>query len=137
MLIEMPTQDEMKNLIGKSLFDIWQKLCAAIEEKYDMERTWNPGGKKWAYEYKYRRGGKSLCALYAKENCIGFMIIFGKDEREKVEGIRNDLCESVCRTYDEAVTYHDGKWVMFKPTDTAEFNDYFKLLSIKRRANRK
>ena len=28
---------------------------------------WNKGGKAWAYEYKYRQGGKTLCALYARE----------------------------------------------------------------------
>ena len=63
--------------------DVWNKLCALIDEKYEMERLWNKGGKAWTYEYKYRRGGKTLCALYARENCIGFMIIFGKDERAK------------------------------------------------------
>ena len=39
--------------------------------------------------------------------------------------------------YDEAKTYHDGKWVMFEPTDTSEFDDYMKLLVIKRKPNRK
>ena len=50
-------------LLGQSLFQIWQKLCLAIDEKYDMERLWNTGGKNWTYEYKYRRGGKTLCCL--------------------------------------------------------------------------
>lgn len=41
------------------------------------------------------------------------------------------------RQYDEAKIYHDGKWVMFEPTDIAEFDDYMKLLAIKRKLNRK
>ena len=102
-----------------------------------MERLWNTGGKNWTYEYKYRRGGKTLCSLYAKSNCFGFMIIFGKDERTKFEDIRDTLSKSVCKKYDEAKTYHDGKWVMFEPTDTAEFDDYMKLLAVKRKPNRK
>jgi hypothetical protein len=53
-----------------------------------MEQMWNHGGKKWTYEYKYRRGGKTLCALYAKEQTIGFMVILGKDERTKFESMR-------------------------------------------------
>ena len=44
----------------------------------------NTGGKNWTYEYKYRRGGKTLCALYAREGCMGFMVIFGKEEKGKV-----------------------------------------------------
>ena len=59
------------------------------------------------------------------------MIIFGKDERAKFEEIRATLSDSVCRQYDEATTYRDGKWVMFEPTDTSEFDDYMKLLAIK------
>lgn len=137
MLENMPSQSTMSELLGQPLFEVWQELCSAIDDKYEMERVWNTGGKNWAYEYKYRRGGKTLCCLYAKNNCIGFMIIFGKDERQKVENIRASLSNSVCMQYDVAETYHDGKWVMFEPTDTTNFDDYMKLLAIKRKPNRK
>ncbi|MFQ7291920.1 MAG: DUF3788 domain-containing protein [Monoglobales bacterium] len=137
MLENIPTQSTMTELLGQPLYKVWQELCSAIDEKYDMEKLWNTGGKNWVYEHKYRRGGKTLCSLYAKNNCIGFMIIFGKDERAKFEDIRGSLSDSVCRQYDEAKTYHDGKWVMFEPTDTAAFDDYMKLLAIKRKPNRK
>lgn len=137
MLDKIPGSEEMTTLVGQDLYDVWQKLCIAIEEKYDMECLWNKGGKAWTYEYKYRRGGKTLCALYAKENCVGFMIIFGKDERAKVEAVREKLSEEVQKNYDEAKTYHDGKWVMFEPVDTSMFDDFLQLLAIKRKPNRK
>lgn len=137
MLETIPSQSNMAELLGQSLFEVWQELCSAIDEKYEMERLWNTGGKKWIYEYKYRRGGKTLCCLYAKSNCVGFLIIFGKDERTKFEDIRGTLSDAVCRQYDEAKTYHDGKWVMFEPTDTSMFCDFIKLLSIKRKPNKK
>ena len=91
MLNHIPSQSTMIELLGQSLFEVWQKLCLVIDEKYEMERLWNTGGKNWAYEYKYRRGGKTLCALYAKSNCVGFMIIFGKNERAKFEAIRDTM----------------------------------------------
>ena len=128
---KIPSQSTMTDLLGQPLFEVWQKLCEVIDEKYEMERLWNAGGKNWIYEYKYRRGGKTLCSLYAKDNRIGFMIIFGKNEREKLEEIRDTLSDAVCRRYDEAKTYRDGKWVMFEPTDTSEFDDYMKLLAVK------
>ena len=137
MLETIPSQSNMAELLGQSLFEVWQELCSAIDEKYEMERLWNTGGKKWIYEYKYRRSGKTLCCLYAKSNCVGFLIIFGKDERTKFEDIRDTLSNAVCRQYDEAKTYHDGKWVMFEPTDTSMFCDFIKLLSIKRKPNKK
>ena len=137
MLEKIPTESSMIELLGRSLYEIWQQLCMTIDKKYEMDRIWNNGGKKWTYEYKYRRGGKTLCCLYAKSSCIGFMIIFGKDERAKFEDIRDTLSDSICKQYDEAKTYCDGKWVMFEPTDTTEFDDYIKLLAIKRKPNRK
>lgn len=137
MVEKAPTQVMMLELLGQSLFEVWEELCLTIEKKYDMEKLWNAGGKKWTYEYKYRRGGKTLCCLYAKRNYIGFMIIFGKDERAKFEKIRDTFSSSICRQYDEAKTYHDGKWIMFEPTNTTEFNDYMNLLAIKRKPNRK
>ena len=137
MLENIPSQSTLSALLGQALFEVWQELCSAIDEKYEMERLWNKGRKAWTYEYKYRRGGKTLCALYARENCIGFMIIFGKDERAKFEAERNDYSQQVQKIYDEAKTYRDGKWVMFEPTDTSMFQDFIKLLSIKRKPNKK
>lgn len=94
-------------------------------------------GKAWTYEYKYRRGGKTLCALYARENCVGFMVILGKDERTKFEAGRNNYSELVQKIYDETKTYHDGKWLMFEPVDTSLFGDFMQILAIKRKPNRK
>ena len=77
MLEDIPSQSAMIELLGQSLFEVWQQLCSMIDEKYEMERLWNTGGKKWTYEYKYRRGGKTLCTLYAREKCIDARIKTG------------------------------------------------------------
>ena len=137
MLDKTPDKKEMVALIGQLLYAVWQELCAVIDEKYDMECLWNNGGKAWTYEYKYRRGGKTLCALYARENCVGFMVILGKDERTKFEAGRNNYSELVQKIYDETKTYHDGKWLMFEPVDTSLFGDFMQILAIKRKPNRK
>lgn len=137
MLDRIPDGEQMTALVGESLYEVWNKLCALIDEVYEMDCLWNHGGKAWTYEYKYRRGGKTLCALYARENCVGFMVILGKDERLKFEKDRENYGEEVRRIYDETQTYHDGKWMMFEPTDTSLFDDFLRLLRIKRKPNRK
>lgn len=93
--------------------------------------------EKWKYEYKYRKSGKTLCALYAKENSFGFTVILGKRERDKFEMQRKLFSKEVQTLYDEATTYHDGKWIMFELRDTGLFSDIERLLQIKRRPNRK
>lgn len=137
MLDKIPDPKQMTNLVGKTLYEIWVQLCALIEERYEMDRLWDKGGKAWTYEYKYRRGGKTLCALYARENCIGFMIILGKDERLKFEKDRDNYSEYVQNVYDTTQAYHDGKWIMFEPKDDSLFKDFIGLLKIKRKPNRK
>ena len=136
MLEKIPSESIMTDLLGKQLYDVWLSLSAAIDERYDMEGSWNNGGKKWIYEYKYRKGGKTLCSLYARENCLGFMSIFGKDERLKFEENRESYSAEVQKAYDGAQTYHDGKWIMFFPEDDSLFPDFMKLLAIKRKHNK-
>ena len=133
---QIPTPETLEALTGKELYDLWTSLHQLIEQKYNMEQMWNHGGKKWTYEYKYRRGGKTLCALYAKEQTIGFMVILGKDERTKFESMREMFSNAAQKIYDETTTFHDGKWLMFELKDTSLFNDIERRLSIKRKPNR-
>ena len=133
---QIPTPETLEALAGKELYDLWTSLRQLIEQKYNMEQMWNHGGKKWTYEYKYRRGGKTLCALYAKEQTIGFMVILGKDERTKFESMREMFSNAAQKIYDETTTFHDGKWLMFELKDTSLFNDIERLLSIKQKPNR-
>lgn len=128
---------ELINLIGESLYNVWIYLNRSISEKYDMDCTWNTDGKAWTYEYKYRRGGKTLCALYIKKDCIGLLIILGKKEREKFESEKKTYSAFTQKIYDETKTYHDGKWMMFEVKDISLINDYLRLLEIKRRPNKK
>ena len=137
MLDKIPDMEQMTALLGSSLYELWNELRALIEEKYDMDCLWNDGGKKWRYECKYRRGGKTLCALYARENGIGFMIVFGKDERLKFERARSGFSGEVRDTYDNAHTYHDGKWIMFDLKNDSLFGDFLRLMAIKRKPNKK
>lgn len=130
-------REELERVVGVDKVNIFYDMVDAITLLYDMDQTWNNGGKKWVYEYKFKKGGKTLCAFYFKENVLGFMIIFGKDERTKVEEIRKALSPDALETYDNAQTFHDGKWVMFEITDDSLLEDLKKLLLIKRKPNRK
>lgn len=137
MLEKTPTTGELAALLGQPLFDVWMALIDRIDGQYDMDKLWNSGGKDWTYEYKYRRGGKTLCALYARKNGIGLRIIFGKNELLQFEANRAKYPAEIQQAYDKAKLYPDGKWVMFQPSDTALLDHYIELLSFKRRPNRK
>ena len=135
--MENVKREELEKLVGTDKVNIFYKIVDEITLLYNMDQDWNNGGKKWTYEYKFRKSGKTLCAFYFKENMLGFMIIFGKEERTKVEEIRNELSSDILETYDNAQTFHDGKWVMFNITDYSMIEDFKKLLFIKKKPNRK
>jgi len=135
--MDTPTQKILEELIGSRNMDIWNKLVSDINGLYEMDRTWNKGFGDWIYEYKYRRGGKTLCTFYAKQGVANILITLGKAEREKVESKRGDFSESLLVLYDETKTYHDGKWLWIPIDESLEFDDIVKLLKIKRRPNRK
>lgn len=129
-------KEELEKLVGIDKVNIFYDIVDEITKIYDMEQIWNNGGKKWTYEYKFRKSGKTLCAFYFKDNTLGFMIIFGKGERTKIEEIRKELSSEVLETYDNSEIFHDGKWVMFNITNNSIIEDLKKLLFIKRRPNR-
>ena len=135
--MENVKREELEKLVGTDKVNIFYKIVDEITLLYNMDQAWNNGGKKWTYEYKFRKSGKTLCAFYFKENMLGFMIIFGKEERTKVEEIRNELSSDILETYDNAQTFHDGKWVMLNITDYSMIEDFKKLLFIKKKPNRK
>ncbi len=130
-------KEELEELVGIDKANIFYNIVDEITKLYDMEQIWNIGGKKWTYEYKFRKGGKTLCAFYFKDNTLGFMIIFGKDERIRFEEIRSELSSEILENYDNAETFYDGKWVMFDIKNNSIIEDLKKLLFIKRKPNRK
>lgn len=133
-LMEIPTQEEMISLIGGKAFSKWTAISYEMEKLYRVVPQWNEGGKKWKYECKYRRGNKTLCALYARQDRFGFMIIFGREERERVEAKKPILSSGTIRAYDQAECYHDGKWVMFD--EAIPIEDVKLLLAIKRKPDK-
>ena len=130
-------QTRLSELLDSNTLELWNSLIKRIDDLYDMEKKCDKGFGDWKIEYKYRRGGKTLCTLYAKEGSAVLLITLGKAEREKFETQRNEFCDSLRRLYDETPTYHDGKWLWIPIDDRCSKENVERLLRIKRRPNRK
>jgi hypothetical protein len=101
-------REELEKLVGVEKVDVFYAIADMITSLYDMEQTRNNGGKKRTYEYKFRKSGKTLCAFYFKENTLGLMFVFGKDERAKVDEMKNEFSSVVVDAYDNTPTYATG-----------------------------
>lgn len=137
MLERIPTQEELISIMGMTAFQAWQEINGFIQENYVMDMLWDKGGKEGHFELKYRRGGKTLCTLYPRDNALRVLIIYGRQEREKFETARTDYTAFINDFYDNTHQYHDGKWMFIDLTNSALVEDIKKLLLIKRKPNKK
>jgi len=129
---------EVKTMLG-SASSAWEKLVGHIRYHYEMDENWwegNPKGKNHSGLY-FKRGGKSLISLWVREGYFIACVVFGKDEREKLDAQRENFGEAICKEYDDAETLHDGKWLGFEVRDESLIDDIIRLLPIKRKPNRK
>lgn len=86
---------------------------------------------------KFRQGKRTILSINIHEDCYEFQIIFGKAERAKFETLRKEFPQFIVDIYDNAHTYHDGKW-MYIRVDNIEILDVVKqLIMIKKKPNRK
>lgn len=110
-------ETELQDLLPKEILTKWYELTETIDSLYDVDKMWNKGFGDWDIEYKYRRGGKTLCTLYAKQDVATLLITYGKAERDKFEQI--------------------GKWLWIPVDEALDVQDIIMMLRIKRRPNRK
>ena len=133
-----PVSDEIiRTILNLELYFLWDSVTQTIDSIYDMDKEWHRGGKAAQYELKFRRGGKTLVSLFPREDSIGLMVILGKAERDKFETQEAMFSTSVVEAYQNATTFHDGKWIMYQLPNDEVVKDLPALLAIKRKPNRK
>ncbi len=86
---------------------------------------------------KFRQGKKTILSINIHEDHYDFQIIFGKAERDKFEARRGEFPDSIQELYDEAHTYHDGKWMLIRVDNLETLEVVKKMIMIKKIPNRK
>lgn len=86
---------------------------------------------------KFMQGRRTIVTIYIHEDHYSFLIIFGKKERECFERQRSEFSKEIQERYDDAKTYHDGKWVIFDVDTLGQLEEIKKLIYIKKKPNRK
>lgn len=135
--MERPAENALKALLGEEKYSVFMELTGMIDALYDVDRTWDKGFRDWLYEYKYRRGGKTLCTFYMKENEARFLVTLGKAERDKVEAKREEFSQEFLTVYENTPSLHDGKWLWLEIKQNFNMKDAEALLKVKRRPSRK
>jgi len=129
-----PSDSEVAEWVGSKAYKYWRQETQFIERNYPnvFAPEWLFGGKKHGWGFRYKKS-KSFCTFIPEKGRFSLLIVFGVQEREKVEAIKDGLLAQTRKLYDDAATYHDGKWVRIT-VDSAEIvEDVRQLLEVKRR----
>lgn len=129
-----PNESAIADWIGKEAYIYWKIVTQRIDQAYPDVFTpeWLFGGKKHGWSLRYKKN-KSFCTLIPEKNRFALLIVFGAEERFKVETLKYSLSQYVQREYDKATTYHDGKWLLLTIDSDAVLKDALCLLALKRK----
>ena len=129
-----PTASQVEEWIGTKPYKFWKYLTQLIGQSYPNLFTpeWLFGGKKHGWSLRYKKG-KSFCTFIPERNHFSILIVFGAEERAKVEAIRDELSTRTRQDYEKATTYHDGKWLLLTVDAGDVLADVEKLLAVKRK----
>ena len=129
-----PSDSEVAAWIGESAFEYWKQITHFIDRGYPSVfiPEWLYGGKKHGWSFRYKKH-KSFCTLIPEKGRLAVLIVFGREERQKVEAVKDRLSVDTQERYDKATTYHDGKWVLLTVDSGNVEKDLQVLLRVKRK----
>lgn len=129
-----PTDSAVAEWVGEGAYQYWKQITQLIAEIYPnvFIPEWLYGGKKHGWSLRYKKS-KSFCTLIPEKNRFALLIVFGAEERDRVEAIRDGLSKQIQREYDQATTYHDGKWLVLEIRSDRIVKDVMLLLATKRK----
>ena len=129
-----PSDAEVAEWMGEEAHRYWRRVAELIEQLYPgvFAPEWLYGGKKHGWALRYKKS-KPLCTLVPEKGRFALLIVFGGEERAKVETIRSELSEVTLTAYDAATTYHDGKWLLVAVDCDETVQDLTRLWATKRK----
>ncbi len=120
--------------IGAKDYRRWTEIVRFIDACYPgvFAPDWIFGGKKYGWGLRFKKS-KSFCTLIPERGRLKIQIVFGGEEREKVEAILPQLGSRAREEYLSATTYHDGKWLALVVDSQEVLADVKRLLMVKRK----
>lgn len=128
-----PDDTTIRDWIGPDAFQHWVALRDWIGASYPgvFSPDWLYGGKKHGWSLRYKKS-KAFCTFLPEYRLFSVVVVLGAAEREKFEARRDNWRSQLVKLYDEAQTYHDGKWLRVAISSADDRHDVTELLSMKR-----
>lgn len=114
------------------LEQISHEIMVFLRGKYRLDEIGD--GKN---ELKFKQGKRTILTIYTHDDRFSFLLIFGQKERGIFDAQRDSFSEAIRSVYDNARTYHDGKWMLFDVTAPEQLAEIKRMILIKKKPNRK
>lgn len=127
-----PTLEEIDEYVRNPVFT---QFCSEIKETYNcnekieysscsLEKGWN---------IKFKKGGKSLCTIYPRENYFTVLIVVGAKQKALVEEILPDCAPELQNIYRQTQEGNGQRWLMIDIEDKEPlYYDLLRLIQIRR-----
>lgn len=130
--LEQPSAHEMGQLIGIRV-NLWENIHKYVKEHYDFKPELSFFGKKHGWSIRYRKSGKTLCYFFPEDNAFSILIVLGAKESAKVEGVKQQLNQSVRAIFNHTEQLHDGRWMWIRVLEKSDIDAFLLLLHAKKK----
>lgn len=114
--------------------DSFQMFCHEIMETYCVKPIFQFSKCSWemGWNVKFKKGSKTLCTLYPRENYFTVMVVMGKKEKESLELIFNTLNPITQQTILNTEEGNGQRWIMLDCEDVDScYEDIKRLIALR------
>ncbi len=127
----IPTEYEMKQYITNTL---WENFCEFMRNTYNATIKFEFSKCNWEYGWnvKFKKGSKSLCTVYPRENYFTILIVIGKREKKLFEDMFSSFSSDIQKIYKETSEGNGQKWIMIDlENKDNKYEDVKKIIEIR------
>lgn len=127
----IPTEYEIKKYINNNLYD---DFCKYIKNTYNIAPKFEFSKCNWEYGWniKFKKGSKTLCTIYPRENYFTVLIVIGKKEKENIDNRLYSFSNKIQTIYKETKEGNNQKWLMIDLEDKDKwYEDVKKIIELR------
>ncbi len=111
-----PSLEEITNSVNNPL---WEDFCTYMHQQYHAKPEFTFSKCSWEYGWniKFKKGSKSLCTVYPRENFFVLMVVIGKKEKDRFENALPSFCDEIRQIYEETKEGNGQRWLMIPIED--------------------
>ncbi len=125
--------DIIKFISDSDVIASWKQIQEYLKSHYDLLMETIYYGDRYGWVVRFRKSGRTIVSLFPEKNSFSFLIVYGKKEIDKFSSQESEFLPAIVEIFQNTKKLHDGKWLWIRVTDSTNFEDLKKLITIKRK----